>query len=152
MNLSAADGSTFTLRILGYQFPELDAEPYDSNWLNIKIHVRVPAGAWSATTACLLTYEISELADWLEAMQEGRPAEDFWDFTEPNLQFALVVAPGQQPRLRIAFALECRPPWARGWAFGTPVWAEFPLAEVDLRRAANALRSQLQTYPQRTVY
>ena len=71
MILDRSDDFYFEMMIVGYQFPELvDAED-DSNWLNVKIVVRHPQGAWSAVDPALLTYEASELANWLRAIGSG---------------------------------------------------------------------------------
>jgi len=89
MKLCAADGTAFELTILGYQFPELASEQYDSNWLVIRIHVDHPSGSWEARDPCLLSYEVAELADWLEAVAQGEPARREMSFMEPNLEFRL---------------------------------------------------------------
>ena len=47
-----------------------DAED-DSNWLNVKIVVKHPQGAWPIVAPALLTYEVRELPDWLRAIGSG---------------------------------------------------------------------------------
>ena len=44
MIFEAADGQSLELRILGYQYPDLETEDYDSNWLNVEGKVAHPRG------------------------------------------------------------------------------------------------------------
>lgn len=151
MHLRASDGSAFRLAILGYEFPETEHDLHDANWLRIHIDVACPRGRWEATSPCLLTWEVTRLANWLEAADAGEAVDPEAGFTEPNLLFRLV---GERPgsrNLRLYFELEFRPE-------GSPssecpqedLWVEFPLREVNLRAGAAALRSQLARFPERT--
>jgi hypothetical protein len=47
-----------------YEFPE-EAEGYDANWLVVDVSVSSPAGAWTASAACMLTYDLLDLAYWI---------------------------------------------------------------------------------------
>ena len=49
------------MSLVGYQFPDLEDDEYDSNWLNVKIEVSNERGKWSAIDPALLTYEV----EWL---------------------------------------------------------------------------------------
>jgi hypothetical protein len=53
--LARKSGGRFELAILGYQFPAIVDDEWDSNWLNIRIHVQMEPGAWSATDPSLTT-------------------------------------------------------------------------------------------------
>lgn len=55
MRLFGKSGLGFELSILGYQFPHLMIEEYDSNWLNIRVDVVHPGVSWNATDAAMLT-------------------------------------------------------------------------------------------------
>jgi hypothetical protein len=73
-----------------------------------------PKGDWTATDPCLLTREIVELADWLEAIQHGERVPKVLEFIEPNLWFQLRTANKIKGKaLRVYSAFELRPP--RGW-------------------------------------
>ena len=37
MNFKGYENTFLELTILGYQYPELSNEPYDSDWLNVKL-------------------------------------------------------------------------------------------------------------------
>ncbi|NIR48477.1 hypothetical protein GWO43_08660, partial [candidate division KSB1 bacterium] len=106
--LESSDGSSFKLTIVGYEFPELAEAEYDSNWLQVQVDVELPNGrSWSVTHPCLLTYEVAELADWLDSIQTRTYNKTEQDFIEPNLSFQIV-----NEALRVSFELEMRPAWA----------------------------------------
>lgn len=150
MKFTLADGTSFTLTIIGYQFPQLSTTPYDSNWLLIRIDATNIQGTWSATDPCLLTYDVSRLANWLDALATGTVTDATCDFLEPCLLFRLARDVSGQPELRIYFELELRPPWAHSELAGQEdLWLTFSLSAIDLPAAASMLRQQLEYYPQR---
>lgn len=152
VDVHANNGSSFHLEILGYEFPESVDEGSDSNWLIVYMATSIPQGRWFVTEPCLLTDEVKRLADWFDAVASHMQTEDEIGFTEPNLWFQIVKQARGTRYLRIHFGIECLPPWANRTEFGTEeVFAEFPLSEIDLHTAAEALRSQLSLYPQRTT-
>lgn len=137
------------MEILGYQFPRLENEPYDSDWLNITIRVKHPRGSWTATDPSLLTYEVERLADWLEAIADGQRVDSDTGFLEPNLNFELRENDGTK-KLRVYFELESRPSWAATDGAGMEdLWVEFSVRPEILRSAAKSLRSQLEKFPTR---
>jgi hypothetical protein len=134
----------FELRIAGYQFPGDATSDYDSNWLIVEGAAQHPRGDWTFRDSSLLTYEVARLADWLEAVAAGTEPEPWCGFIEPNLSFEVVGGVGRE--LRVSFAIEARPQWAKS---GEDVSVEFPLATLDLVSAAASLRRQLREFPQR---
>lgn len=74
MKLKADEYSEFEMSVAGYQFPHIENEPYDSDWLNIQLNVNHPRGSWSKTNACLLTFELVGLAAWLRRIAEEPPS------------------------------------------------------------------------------
>jgi len=150
MRFETEDGQSLELRILGYQFPDLETEDYDSNWLNIEGKVAHVRGSWQFCDPCLLTYEASELADWLDALASD-PCSGTLTFIEPNLSFRSLESPAGT-RLRVYFELEARPPWAP-FDVGDEgqCWIDLPVSTSELRLAGAALRDQLTVYPQRAA-
>lgn len=134
----------FELLIFGYQFPAMAYEPYDSNWLIVQLNVSTVKGAWSIAEPCLLTYEVSRLANWFEKIGSGNFEEKECVFLEPVISF-LVTESDQMKLLRVRFALEAHPPWAYEQ---NEYFVEFTLSEVDLLMASKDLRKQLEKYPQ----
>ncbi len=141
------DQFCFELLIVGYQFPELAEAEYDSNWLNVKITARHPEGDWSAVDPALLTYEVSELADWLRAAGAGRLETRAMAFLEPCLSFKVRSGIERTDELELELAHEFRPPWAKD--IDQSATMLFPLNEIDLTSAAYSLEHQLANYPQR---
>src|SRR5262245_16353026 len=107
-----------------------------------------PRGSWTFRDPCLLTYEVSSLADWLDSVALGKPLSDEQGFVEPNICFRLAKA-STGTSLQVLFWLECRPPWATPKTPEADSWLEFPVSEFVLRRAADSLRDQLRDLPQR---
>lgn len=151
MQLRNIDGQSVELHIAGYQFPDLAAVEYDSNWLRIEGQVHHPKGQWSFQDPCLLTYEVSRLANWLDALAQEKPDNDEIGFIEPNLSFRVVRSHASAVVLRVYFELEARPNWAAAPSAGlNDLWLEIPVRELELRQAARSLREELAIYPQRT--
>ncbi len=148
MKLSEDENTEFELEIIGYQFPHLENEPYDSDWLNITICVKHPHGSWTATDPSLMTDEVQDLIHWLEAIADGQTVSPDCYFTEPNLQFQLPN--NDANKLRVYFDLECRPSWAKStFKDDDELWVEFSVTPEILRDAAQSLRLQLQKFPTR---
>jgi hypothetical protein len=152
MKLTAQDAS-FYLTILGYQYPDAAGEPYDANWLSIHVEASGPEGAWTGTDPCLLTYEATRLADWLEAVADGTNADPAISFLEPVLLFRLLEN-DQGKTLRVHFGNLINPSWRQLSSSHSPganpdLWLDFPLAATDLAGAAQSLRQQLKRYPDR---
>lgn len=150
MHLTDFHSSSFDLTIVEYQFPRITNDAYDSNWLQVRVDVMTPYGAWSASAPCLLTYEAFRIVEWLGAVTATTATK--LTFMEPELVFALAQNTLQQPTLRIYFAYGLLPPWAFAEFGGLEdVYVEFALDEVDIEAAAAQLRTQLQAYPQRAL-
>ncbi len=151
MRLSSSGGSLFEMTVEGYQFPDIQDEPYDSNWLLIRIHVVHSRGEWTTVDPCLLTDELEDLAKWFDAIAQGKEVEKEQNFTEPNLRFRLRETP-EGRSLRVHFEMESRPSWAESGASPEEdLYLDFPLAELDLAHAAEELRGEMVRYPQRAA-
>lgn len=71
MNMDIVDSSTaFFLDVLDYEFPRA-SEKYDANWLQVRIRARSGSSSWTASSACLLSWELVRLRDWLSALTTG---------------------------------------------------------------------------------
>jgi hypothetical protein len=143
MVLTGGD-SWFRLIIAGYQFPDNNNDEWDSDWLFIDGSVRLNGKEWSFRDPCLTTFEAADLADWLIACAEGKASEPYCAFTEPNLHFDLVDA----QTMRISFALESAPPWAKQGDDWTKRGFNLSVGAALVKAAAD-LRDQLQNFPLR---
>ncbi len=150
MQLGGASGSSFKLKIVDYQFPNITDEYHDSNWLIIQVDVIHPKGAWTAVDPCLLTFDVEWLARWLEDVHSNSNKRPECSFLEPCLEFQVEVNEKSKRVLRVYFELEARPIWASCKIAGQrDLWVEFELSEIDLLAVASELRSELAKYPQR---
>lgn len=146
--LLKADGAFFQLTLLGYQYPDAEGEPYDANWLRVRVDAVGPQGAWSAVDPCLLTEEAERLAEWLEELNQGR-ATPALSFMEPALLFRRVETE-RGPGLRVHFGPLVYPSWAEQNPTTRPdLSLTFAAADIDLHSAARALRAQLKKSPPR---
>jgi hypothetical protein len=150
MLIAGKTGDRLEVEILGYEFPPTMDDQYDSNWLIIRISAKTATGSWTATDPSLLTSEVVWLADWFDGIARGEEKDRELEFLEPNLSFELLETSSDRARLRAWFELELRPTWARSDAAGErDLHAELDVTHADLRRAAEALRTQLRQFPPR---
>jgi len=133
----------FELRVVGYEFPDNTTDSV--NWLFIEGAIKHPHGDWIFRHPSLLAGEVARLADWLEAVAAVKEPELWCGFIEPNLSFG-IFCEKESRRLRVTFAAEARPPWAKP---GMDAHVEFPVAELNLEQAVTSLRQQLQQWPKR---
>jgi hypothetical protein len=140
------EGPTGSLRISveRYQFPEIENDEWDSNWLMITGDAILDEKRWFFLDPCLTTFEMQRLADWLDQIVAGESERAFCGFTEPNLDFELVSGGA----VRIGFSLEALPPWEnRDGEFGE-LGFNVPIDD-HLRTAAVNLRKLLTQFPVR---
>lgn len=132
------DDISLELTIAGYQFPNPSGNEennWDLNWLVIegKVECEDKSKNWTFRDPCLTTFEVEELAKWLE----GPSRLPVKIFVEPNLKFTF-----SPPYLVVVFSHESAPPWRnRGSTMA------FTLDKNDLPSLAASLRTQLEKYP-----
>lgn len=163
---------SFELKILGYQFPEISSDPYDSEWLNIQISIHHSEGHWQdwvRLDPSLETLEIQHLIEWLREVASHSTVFKHWRsarlesrvfFTEPNLSFEAHsnVYGEQELALRVYLAAETLPPFKKDLQHIeldkreeiSEVWIDFPVNASDLEQAAQSLTEQLASFPIRT--
>lgn len=104
------DGTSLELRIVGYQFPELepgqdplDPDSWDANWLIVEGEARTAEGeSWAFSQPALTTWDVARVVSWLREVVDGTASvlaseeqdasfdhPDWLTFTEPNLSFAV---------------------------------------------------------------
>lgn len=150
VQLAGLEGNELELRVVGYQFPADDTDPWDSNWLLVSVRVVAPAGTWEVVDPCLTTWEAKHLVRWLVNAAAKDPGITPVTFTEPNLTVSAQPKPGDAQRLllRACFQLELRPPWARS-SGGTELCVDLDVGRAAMARAAASLLSDLVRFPQR---
>ncbi len=130
--------------IVSYQFPNNNDDEWDSNWLMVRGHVSLHGREWQFVDPCLTTAEARRLADWLDAIARGVRSPKFCSFTEPNLDFRRQ----SNDEIRVSFALESAPPWAKRGDDWTKHGFVVPIGP-QLADAAAQLRQQLSRFPTR---
>jgi hypothetical protein len=141
-----SEESTLELQILGYQFPDIH-EDWDANWLIISGSVTHPKGSWRFSNPCLTTFELEQLAEWLDGVAHGIPEPDSGYFTEPCLEFRFGSEP--QPTIKVALAHEGSPPWLTGDDRLEGITLRFPIPQNDPVQLARAAREFLAKFPER---
>lgn len=151
MLLVGREGNELEVGLVGYQFPDEELDPWDSNWLLVSVRVLAPEGSWGAVDPCLTTWEANRLVSWLVRAAARDPTDAPVTFTEPNLTMTArsrTAAP-LRVHVRACFALELRPPWARAVAGSGHLRVDLDVERGDLARAAASLLRDLVTFPQR---
>lgn len=143
------DGVDRALRVVvdGYQYPGNKSQQYDNEWLMISGSVRCDGGEWTFRDPCLTSSELPYVASLLE--KGVGPTDPDWEpIVEPCLHFSW-IDPG---RMRVAFRLECAPPWKVDEPVeGAPSGWGYPLVfdvSAELASAtAKALREAAARFP-----
>jgi hypothetical protein len=149
MRMIGNEGEEFRLDVLGYQFPEIKDNEWDSEWLIISGEAMCAQGRWTFRDPCLCTFEVQTLAAWLRDVRIGGPKREI-GFTEPNLRFEHIER-RDGDILSVAFSQECSPPWAtEDQRYGEGFELSFPFQLNDFTAAATALESMLLRWPVRT--
>jgi len=147
MKFTNKDQTSFELNILNYQFPEMETEEYDSNWLMVQIKVRHQKSEWQSVDPSLLTYEAKEIAEWLERIAKKESVKKQLGFIEPNLSFELL---DDKKYIRIYFELESRSSWVASKVAGEKdLWLGIEIENNNFLAEAEDLRKQLSKFPQR---
>jgi hypothetical protein len=151
MMLRGQEGNELELGLVGYQFPDEERDPWDSNWLLVAVRVLAPEGSWEVVDPCLTTWEAKRLVSYLIHAAGHDPASRPLTFTEPNLTVTARSRTSAPLRvhLRACIALELRPPWVRTVAGVNNLCVDLDVERADLARAAASLLSDLVAFPQR---
>ena len=151
MLLRGKEGNELEVSLVGYQFPDEERDPWDSNWLLVSLRVVSPQGSWEVVDPCLTTWEAKHLVAWLVNAAARDPGATPATFTEPNLTITArsrARAP-LRVHVRACFQLELRPPWAKTVSGGGDLCVDLDVERGALARAAASLLGDLVRYPQR---
>ena len=146
MKLKSDSGNSLELMILHYEFPDVQEDRWDSNWLVVSGKVTANGQSWHFSDPAATTWELGEFADWLRAVARRENTRDQFEFVEPTLAFALASKP--VPTLRVRFAHGSAPPWLTDTTERVAgIFVDFPLATTDVAGAADELRNALNDFP-----
>ena len=85
MELAGKNGDKFELTVIRYQFPHSSTDEWDPNWLIVRTHATIADHEWTSDDPALLTWEVEELANWLESLGNNHEVNPLLDFVELNL-------------------------------------------------------------------
>jgi hypothetical protein len=71
MKFECINNQFVELSIQGYQFPEITDE-WDSNWLLVRIDVKLNKRHWNKTDPAITTFELKWLIDWFKNIRPVR--------------------------------------------------------------------------------
>jgi hypothetical protein len=112
MLLRGEDGNEFELGLIEDRLAEIQDGYGDASMLTLSFRVATPDESWEETAPCLNTYEVRNLAEWLDAVGQGsaQPGElAELDLLEPELNFAVIKDTGEEVTVRVGFHLDDRP-------------------------------------------
>ncbi len=140
MHLKTGDVE-FDLKTLGYA--------HTTGWLRIHVSVRHPKATWRTAGAILLPDDLRALGEWLCKVSAGDMTQRQISFTEPNLSFEILPTAGKPESLRLNLSYETAPPFMQGEERYEGFAIDFPLAEIDLQAAREAVLLQVKVFPER---
>jgi hypothetical protein len=144
MLLSGANEAEFELALIEDRFPEVQDGAADSAWLTLAIRVGTPQESWEETAPCLNIYEVQNLAEWLEAVGGAGPDMGEVDLLEPELNFSVARAQGDEVTIRVRFHLEGRPDKLALDAPTDRDYVDIRVGRDQVRSAAAELRRDLE--------
>jgi hypothetical protein len=106
MKILSPEGSSFTLSIMGYQFPDLVSGNPSTNWLFAKIIINIPPQSFTIIDPCLETEDIDKMIEWFQQLREGDYHVVWCTFTEPIIVFEVFESSEHVMNLRIEIRKE----------------------------------------------
>jgi len=142
MYFDDGQGQRFEMSLVAYQFPSND----EDNWLIAATQVQSREGSYSTSDPSLQTWEVAELAMWLEnvALDVEQSLEQ--EFVEPNLRFHHAGTRDDEVTIRVTLGYESRPPWAD---LRDEFELEMTVSHVQCSEAGASLREELRRFPAR---
>lgn len=153
MLLRGDQGTELELRLVGYEHPGEEFDPWESNSLLVAVRVIAPQGSWEVVDPCLTTWEAAHVVRWCAALaaRADLVANRPLGISEPNVTLTGRARRGapDQVDVRACFALELRPPWLKSVAASGDLCVELGVGRDQLAAAASALAADLHRFPQR---
>ncbi|AFL98848.1 MULTISPECIES: hypothetical protein [Desulfitobacterium] len=149
--LKGSYGDEFSLRIVGYEFPDMDNDlGFDSNWLIVEVHCKHGEKTWVKRDPSLLTWEVGILIKWLRDILYKQPGSEVLEFIEPNLLFQVLRGEDEEIQtLQVTLGHETCPDWVRTRRKPAYFSMDFPINPEDIETLCKSLESDLLVYPRR---
>jgi hypothetical protein len=145
MRLGSTDSDVeFELALIDARLEDLQDTGGD-RFATISFRVGTADDSWEETAPSLNLFQLSSLADWLEAVGEARPELERVELLESNLSFELAGESEDEVTLVIGFHLKDRPEWA---VIDAPTdeagFIRLRLTREEVGRAGQELRDDLK--------
>ena len=113
MHLASHGGDSLVIEIVGYEFPQNESDPYDSNWLQVQVTATVNGRTLDGRRSMPGYARCGGPASWFEGAARDTPAGRELEFMEPELTFELENSDASGIRLRTWFEGAVRASWAK---------------------------------------
>lgn len=150
MELRGPNSDSFEMRIIGYHSAQGVEDAREANRLRVYTRAAFEGHAWTTIHPVLHTWEVLELADWLEAMSLAAPPHPEMKFLEPNLSLEVQRWSEVRVWFRVYFEREHRPVWLETSGVPREVWTNLDCSSEELKEWASDLRQQLEKFPPRS--
>lgn len=161
MNLTSANGSSYSLRPIAYEFDSV-VDAFD-DFLVVEGAVRLEDGrSWSFNDPAILAEEARALGSWLhrapsipatplpQAGQTAWAEQNMLAFIEPVIAFSVESHGSHSSSIRAHFSIEALPSWATESGF----YDYFMVLDVEnfrLEEAAKQWNAELAPFPMRAT-
>ena len=164
MRLNGLDGTSISLSLVGYEFPNMEVSSIgEVDWMVIDGEIVSASEQWSFRTTSLSALDAVSLGEWLRQAAEGSiPASELDEhgWVQPSLTFvesALGFSVQSQGRsdvtIGVHFGYEAAPPSIVDDDRITPYvrFVSVPVTTKDLLSAADAWTTEIQPFPHRGI-
>jgi hypothetical protein len=134
--------NSFTLEIIGYEYPENTYDDQKANMLRIAVNVKTLNSSWSRTSPALLTWEVEDLIEWARGRYHLEPLNQF---LRPSVQFYAVDLNEELTHFQITFDSDLLPPWHDS----SSLIMELFVTSWELKKFAHELEADLAGFPYR---
>lgn len=148
MELRGPNSDSFELRVIGYN-SAYAGDDREANRLRVYTRASFDGHAWTVIHPILQTWEILDLAEWLDALSTSSPPKPEMKFQEPNFWLEVQRWSEKRVRFRVYFEREHRPVWLETSGVPGEVWAELDCTPEELKEWASDLRQQIEKFPPR---
>ncbi len=143
MLLFGDDGTEFELGLIEDRLEDTQDDFGDDTALTLSFRVATPNEQWEETAPCINTFELTNLAEWLEGICRNQPEMPELELLDPELKFSIVGDRGSSVTIRIDFHLADRP---EEYGVDAPTdvdHVDIKLDRAQVRAAVAQLRSDL---------
>jgi hypothetical protein len=148
MELHGPNSDSFEMRVIGYHSAP-SSDDRDSNRLRVYTRASFDGHAWTVIHPILQTWEILELAEWLDALATSSPPKPDLKFLEPNVSVQVERWSEERMLLRVCFERDHRPVWLEAKSAPGEVFVELECTPEELKEWAADLRQQIEKFPLR---